>query len=113
MITSEKAFDMLPYVADIYDKLDLKDYIQKNAINTSDKSEDELKALQSEVGMKMIMHIVKNSSKVKDEVFNIVAVFSGISADEAKQQDFFKTLQVFKGIFSNKDLTDFFKQAMQ
>lgn len=113
MISSEKAFDMLPYVADIYENLDIKDYIKKNTINASGKSKDELKALQSEVGVKMIMHIVKNSSKVKNEVFNIVAVFSDITLEEAKQQDFLKTIQVFKGIFSNKDLTNFFKQAMQ
>lgn len=113
MISSEKAFDMLPYVADIYEKLNLDAFINDNTVKASGKNKKEMDKLQKQLGMKMIMYIIKNSSKIKDEVFNIVAIFNNISPEEAKQQNFLTTLQEFKCIFSNKELSDFFKQAMQ
>lgn len=113
MISSEKAFDMLPYAVDIFEKLNIKDYINKHSIASKGKNPEVIKNLQKEMGISLVMHIMKNSIKVKEEVFNIVALFSDSTFEEVKKQDFLKTIKVFKTIFEDEELKDFFKQAME
>ncbi len=110
MITSEKAYDMLPYVVDIYDKLDLDGYRKGLTEENKEKGKDELS--MTEIGVQAFKHMLKNSGKVKEEVFEIVAIADDLTAQEAKDQSIVTTLATFKEIFSDKDLVDFFKQAM-
>lgn len=108
MITSEQAFDMLPHVTDIYDKLDLDSY--KKELNESLKGK---KVDNIEVGITVFKYVLKNSNKVKDEFFNIVAIAEEKPLDEVKKQPLLTTISTFRSIFSNKETMDFFKQAMQ
>lgn len=108
MITSEQAFDMLPMVVDIYDKLDFDTYRKELKEKYEGKKADQLT-----VGIEAFKYVFKNSGKVKEEVFSIVAIAEGKPIDEIKKQSFTKTILTFKAIFSDKDAVDFFKQAMQ
>jgi uncharacterized protein YwgA len=108
-IDSEQAFDMLPYVADIYEKIDLDCYRKK--ISNENKGNTDID--QQQVGIDAIKYVLKNSSKVKEEFFNIVAIADLKSIEEVKKQSFIKTIQSIKNIFSDPELVDFFKQAMQ
>ena len=108
-ISSEQAFDMLPYVVDIYDKLDFDKYrkeLQKKYAGK--KSVDSLS-----VGLEATKFIIRNAGKVKDEFFAIVAIAENTTIEEAKKQPFVKTVQTFKEIITDPELMDFFKQATQ
>jgi hypothetical protein len=107
-IDSEQAFDMLPYVTDIYEKIDLDGYRKKIADENKDKKDID----QQQVGIDAIKYVLKNSAKVKEEFFNIVAIAELKSIVEVKEQSFIKTIQSIKKIFSDPELVDFFKQAM-
>ncbi len=108
MITSEQVFDMLPHVTDIYDKLDLNAY--RKELNASFKGKEVDK---TEVGIMVFKYVLKNSIKVKEEFFNIVATVEGKPLEEVKKQSIVKTIATIKNIFSDKEMMDFFKQAMQ
>jgi len=109
MISSEKVFDMLPIVVDLYDKLDLDGY-RKRIVEENKGKKDLNKEM---LGIDMFKHILKNSKKVKEEVFEIVAIFGDITIEEAKAQSFSKTIGAIKEIVTDKETTDFLKQAMQ
>ncbi|MGD6832582.1 hypothetical protein ACQCT5_10485 [Sutcliffiella halmapala] len=110
MIKTEKAFDMLPFVADIYEKLDLQGYVQKNIIKAKDGKTDEL---QVNAGIKITVFVMKNSPKIKEEIFHIVALAQEKDVEEVKSQPLIHTINTFKAIFANDELVSFFKSAMQ
>ena len=108
MISSEKAFDMLPSVVDLYDKLDLDNYRKKLAEETKGKILDE-----KTVGIDLMKFVLKNSGKIKNEVFEIVALFEEKTVEEVKAQNFMSTVNTFKNIFADKEAVSFFKDAIQ
>lgn len=109
MISTEKAFDMLPTVVEVYEKLDLDGYRKRIVEENKGKKDVSNEAL----GIDLFKYVLKNSKKVKEEVFEIVAVFEERPVEEVKGQNFLITLNTIKGIFSDPETTDFFKQAMQ
>lgn len=115
MISTEKAFDMLPYVSDIYEKVDIQKYILKKQSQITkagkQKGQDrELKAMG--LGLDMFSYIMKQSPKIKEEVFQIVAILENKKIQDVKSQPFVQTIKTFKDLFSDKETIDFFKQAM-
>lgn len=108
-ITSEQAFDMLPYAVDIYDKLNFDKY--RKELVKKYKGQKTIDYLDPVIDAAKF--ILKNSGKIKREVFNIVAIAENKKLEEVKQQSFFKTIQTFKKILSDPDLVSFFKEAMQ
>ena len=108
MISTSMAFDMLPAVVDLYEKLQIDDYRKKIAKENKGKKLDQMSA-----GINIFKFVLKNSGKVKDEVFEIVAVFEEKTVEEIKEQDFMTTVNSFKAIFADKDAVSFFKDAMQ
>lgn len=107
MISTEKAFDALPSVVTIYDKLDIDGYRKKIAQENNEKS------LNAEaVGIDLIKYILTNTPKVKEEAFSIVAIFEDKTVEEIKTQSFGKTFMAIKTIFADKELMGFFKQAI-
>lgn len=109
MINSEQAFDMLPHVVEIYEKLDIESYRRKAIAKTKGNKEVDLK----KVGLEVFLYIIKNSTKVKEEFFSVVAIVDKKTAEEIKNQPLAKTISTFKSIFTDKELMDFFKTAMQ
>lgn len=110
MITSEQAFDMLPYAVDIFDKLSIKEYAQKQAKKAKGKTDEEK---QENLGMDIVKYIIKNSGKVKEEFFNMVAIAEYKKVEEVKKQGIVKTIKIFEEIFNDTELMDFFRRAMQ
>lgn len=109
MINSEQAFDMLPHVVDIYEKLDMDSYRRKMVLKYKDKENVDA----NKVGLEVTFYIVRNSSKVKEEFFSVVAIAEKKSVEEVKAQSLAKTISTFKNVFTDKELMDFFKTAMQ
>lgn len=110
MLSTEKAFEILPYISDIYEKLDFSEFIKKYQEN---KVEEDNERRQIIAGLDIFSFIMKQSGKVKDEFFNIVAIVEDKEIEEIKKQSFAKTLKTVKDIFTDKETVDFFKQAMQ
>lgn len=110
MLSTEKAFDILPFISDIYEKIDLKDFI---ASYQEKKKEDDVENRQLIAGLDLFSFIMKQSGKVKEEFFNIVAIAEDKKIEEVKSQSFALTLKTIKELFTDKELNDFFKQAMQ
>jgi hypothetical protein len=102
-ISSEKVFDLLPSVCEIYEKLDVEKFAKglKKGIT------------QKEAGVKVILYIFKNSGKIKEEIFNIVAILQDITVEEAKALGIIQNITVIKELFTDEDTMSFFKQAMQ
>jgi hypothetical protein len=109
LFSTEKAFDALPSVVLLYDKLDLDAYRKKIATKSKDKDDIDKEAL----GIDLFKYVLKNSSKIKEEVFEIVSIFEDKTVEEIKAQSFIKTIKTIKDIFTDKEATDFLKQAMQ
>lgn len=108
MITSEQAFDMLPSVVDIYEKLNLDEYRKELAEKNKGKVMDKMAT-----GIEVFKFIFKNSGKVKNEVFEIVAIFDGKTVEEIKKQSFIKTVTTLKDVFSDTEAMNFFKKVVQ
>lgn len=107
MISTEKIFDMLPAVVDLYEKLELDEYRKKIAEENKGKPLDQMSA-----GINLFKFVLKNSGKVKDEVFEIVAIFEDKTVEEIKAQNFMITFKTFKEIFSDKEAMELFRSAM-
>ena len=103
MITSEKVFDLLPYVCDMYDKLGIEKFAKGLKKGTT----------QKEAGTKVVLHVLKNSGKIKEEIFNIVALLQGITVEEAKALGVIKSINILKELFADDEVMDFFKSAMK
>lgn len=114
MLSTEKAFDILPFISDIYEKIDLKDFIETYKEKNKDKNKNENKALRQTIaGLDLFSFVMKQSGKVKEEFFNIVAIAEDKKVEDVKKQSFVLTLKTIKELFTDKELNDFFKQAMQ
>ena len=107
VITNDMAFDMLPHAVDLFDKLELIDYYKEFKEKYKGKNMDKIEA-----GIEFFRYILKNLGKAKQEVYSIVAIMEGKTAEEVLNQPFAKTIMTFKSILADKETMDFFKQAM-
>lgn len=110
MLSTEKAFDILPYISDIYEKVDFKGFIKEYRENIQDTDEENQQLI---AGLDIFAFLMKQSGKVKEEFFNIVAIAEDKKVEEIKKQSFAKTLKTIKELFTDKEMVDFFKTAMQ
>lgn len=106
-INTEQTFDMLPHVVSIYEKLDVEEFIEETRKKNKGKDINIEKA-----GMSFIVYLGKNFDKAKDDVFNILSIAERKDVEEVKTQALSETLNSLKAIFLDKDLMDFFKEAM-
>jgi len=108
MLTTEQAFDMLPMVVELYEKLDGDSYRKTIAEENKGKKLDEMT-----VGINLFKFVLKNSAKVKNEVFEIVAISQDKTVEEIKAQNFLVTAKSLKEIFTDKEAMSFFKSAIR
>jgi hypothetical protein len=113
MIATEKAFDMLPYASDLISKLDIKSYILANKDLLAAKDKGDAEKAMNDKGFDFLMYILKNSAKVKEEVFNLLAIVQDKTVDEIKRQPFATTISQFKDLLQDNELLSFFKFAMR
>ena len=104
MITTDKALDMVPYIVDIYEKLD-KDLLKDKSGSTT------------EIGKKALVAILKNVNKFKPEIYGMVSVAMEEPVDKIRDQSVVKTLLAFKAIyndiFKDPEMMDFFGDAVK
>ena len=112
MISSEKLFDMLPTTVIIYDKLDLDAYRLKIGEENKKRSKEK-KWSTRDFGISIAKYVLKNSQKVKEELFEMVSIMQEITLEEAKAQGPLKMINTLKEVFTDKEATDFFKQAIE
>lgn len=111
MISSEKAFDILPYVSDIYEKVNINKYITDNKKQIKKGTQSELQVMG--FGLDMFSYVMKNSPKIKEEFFNVVAIIEDKDLKEVKAQPLGNTLKTIKLLFEDIETMDFFKSAMK
>ena len=109
IFSTEKAFDMLPTVVVLYEKLDLDGYRKQLAKENKGKKD----VNNTLLGIDLFKHVLKNSAKIKEEIFEIVSIFEDKTIEEVKAQSFGKTINTVKDIFTDKDATELFKSAIQ
>lgn len=97
-MTSEKMFDILPIVVEIYEELNIDGFRKTLPENTNSK----------DAGIKAFKYMLKNSSKVKQQVFEVVAVLADQTIEEVRAQNFFKTINTLKQLFESQEVQDFF-----
>lgn len=114
MISTEKAFDMLPYVAELYEKLDIKTYLVKNSMTVSkDTPADEVSRIREAKGHELLVYLLKKAGSVKEEIFEIVAILEDTTADDIKARPFGETIKQLKTLLADTELMGFFKSAIQ
>jgi len=104
MISTETVFDVLASVATIYEKLDFETW-RKN-LDVKGKT-------QNQVGVELFTFLLKNAGKIKNEIFDVVAILDGKTPDEIKAQPFSVTMASLKLLMKEPEIADFFKQAVQ
>lgn len=108
MINTEQAFDMLPTVVELYEKLDIDGY-RKQLI----KENKGKKNINSEIlGIDFFKYVLKNSRKIKKEMFEVVAIFTEKTIEEVKKQSPVETINTFREIFEDEDVIELFKSAI-
>lgn len=112
-INSEQAFDMLPFVADIYDKINFDKYRKDLQKKYTEMKKANKKVDAIDAATDATKYILKNSPKIKEEFFTIVAIAENRKKADVKKQSYIKTMKSIKKIFMDPDLVDFFKEAME
>lgn len=110
-LTTEQVFDILPTVVAIYEKTGMKAYREKLVRDNEHTQKKDVDAMG--LGIGLFLHIIKNSKKAKEEIFEVIATLEGISIEEAKKLDPVKTVGIIKAIFTNEEATKLFKSAIQ
>lgn len=108
MADTDKAFDMLPYVVDAYEKLDIDNYIKEKR-----KEYKENPVSQNQAGIDLFKYILRNAAKIKIEIISIVAVMQDKTPEEVAKQDFMLTVIQIKNLLTDKEKMDFFEEAVQ
>jgi vacuolar-type H+-ATPase subunit C/Vma6 len=111
-ISTEKAFDLLPHAVNMIEKLDMKGYILKNKELLNAKDKNAAKNIMDEKGFDFVMHILKNTGKVKPDVFEILAIVQEKTVEEIKATPFGETYKQLKELLQDTELLSFFKSAM-
>ena len=109
-LTTEQLFDILPLAVTVYEKVGIKAYRQNMIKENSKKKKGEVDSM--ELGIDLFLHVLKNSKKIKTEMFEVIATVEGLSIEEAKELSPAKTMEVIKSIFTNKAATSLFKSAI-
>lgn len=107
MLSTEQVFEVLPLISAIYEKIDLKSFAKEYY----NKPKEDLSEI--EVGIEFFNFIFKNMREIKEECLELVAIFEGKEIEEVRRQSFTVTLNSLKEIFTDKELLNFFKSAMQ
>jgi len=108
MLKTDIVYDALPMVVEIYEKLDVDGFRTKMTKENKGKEIDN-KAL----GIKLVMFILKSTPLIKEEVFEVVSVFEGLTVEEVKAQSIGKTIGSLKEILMDEEAIELFKSAVK
>lgn len=111
-ISTEKAFDLLPYAVEIYEKLKVDNYIKATRKKIEIEKKQGKETDQVTAGIDLFKFVLGNLNKVKDEVFHLLATIEDKTVEEVKEQSMAVTIKSLKELLSNKELMELFKSAM-
>lgn len=94
-ITAEQAIT----ISMIIDKMEIKNDLASMEINTGNEKSD-----KEELGKQLIALIISKLYKAKDEIFEFIANYKGISIEEAKKVEIIGFL---KELFGMNEVVDF------
>ena len=96
-------FPILNIISEVFPDDLAKVFVQ---LSTKEKSVQEVGAMAV---MKMVLAVLKNMDKVKDDVYNLLSDVSGIPAAEIAEMEFGTTPMMIWDIVSNEKNCGFFK----
>lgn len=96
-------FPILGIISEVFPDDLAKVFVQ---LSTKEKSVQEVGAMAV---MKMVLAVLKNMDKVKDEVYNLLSDVSGIPADDIQNMEFGTTPNMIWDIVNNEKNNGFFK----
>ena len=113
MVTTEKAIDILPHAAEIFEKLDIQKFLVDQYEKQRENKEATIQEKQQNIGYSMVLHVVKNSGAVKEDFFKILSILGDCSVKEAKKKPVTENIKLLSEVFTDPELLGFFKGAMQ
>ena len=96
-------FPILGIISEVFPDDLAKVFVQ---LSTTDTSVQEVGAMAV---MKMVLAVLKNMDKVKDDVYNLLSDVSGIPAEEIPNMEFGTTPNMIWDIVNNEKNNGFFK----
>jgi hypothetical protein len=96
-------FPILGIISEVFPDDLAKVFVQ---LSTKEKSVQEVGAMAI---MKMVLAVLKNMDKVKDEVYNLLSDVSGIPAEDIQNMEFGTTPSMIWDIVNNEKNNGFFK----
>ena len=96
-------FPILGIISEVFPDDLAKVFVQ---LSTKEKSVQEVGAMAV---MKMVLAVLKNMDKVKDDVYNLLSDVSGIPAEEIQNMEFGTTPSMIWDIVNNEKNNGFFK----
>ena len=96
-------FPILGIVSEVFPDDLAKVFVQ---LSTKEKSVQEVGAMAV---MKMVLAVLKNMDKVKDDVYNLLSDVSGIPAEDIQNMEFGTTPSMIWDIVNNEKNNSFFK----
>jgi hypothetical protein len=96
-------FPILGIISEVFPDDLAKVFVQ---LSTKEKSVQEVGAMAV---MKMVLAVLKNMDKVKDDVYNLLSDVSGIPAEEIPNMEFGTTPNMIWDIVNNEKNNGFFK----
>lgn len=80
------------------DKMEIGEELKNLEINTGDEQSD-----NKELGKQLIILLISKLYKAKDEVYEVVASYKGISTEDAKKAEVIPIIQEILGLNGVKD----------
>lgn len=96
-------FPILGIISEVFPEDLAKVFVQ---LSTKEKTVQEVGAMAV---MKMVLAVLKNMDKVKDDVYNLLSDVSGIPADDIQNMEFGTTPMMIWDIVGNEKNCGFFK----
>ena len=96
-------FPILGIISEVFPDDLAKTFVQ---LSTKEKSVQEVGAMAV---MKMVLAVLKNMDKVKDDVYNLLSDVSGIPAEDIQNMEFGTTPSMIWDIVNNEKNNSFFK----
>lgn len=96
-------FPILGIISEVFPDDLAKVFVQ---LSTKEKSVQEVGAMAV---MKLVLAVLKNMDKVKDEVYNLLSDVSGIPAEDIQTMEFGTTPNMIWDIVNNEKNNGFFK----
>lgn len=103
MISTKKAFQIMPFLANILDKIHFKEFFAEVSAEQGEEK----------AGIDFTIFLMKNVDKCMGDVCNAVAILEDKELKAVEEQDVFETLDTLNELFKNEKLMAFFGSAMR